>query len=660
MFVKPKTNIMCKTIIIAKLSLFLSKHLEMKYSFSIKPSSAIAIKKFINQKNSKMKKVLLNIAFFIYGSSMAQQLNISLQPTNVNCQGLKNGQVTANVTGGVPPYQYFWSNGEQTQSISNLNSGYYKVKIIDQNGIGGTAEITLTEPEELRLTQFDALVYPNGLNTSCYTCNDGAIAIGVAGGMPPYSYSWRDGSTASNRTNLAAKDYQLTITDAFGCQLRELNISIKSPERDDWQATGNVNNNQTNFFGTRMNSSFPDLVFKSADNEGFRIKPNADALFTGRIGLGTNQPTEKFEVFGGNAKFGSDVNINGKLSINNLQPIPFNNITGLVVRGANNVLGNLVIDSIINNIIHHMMPFHVYNPTNFCSSIPLDNEGFINETPVWKNYKKDPNSLSYHDLLHTCSNVFIGEQNVMPQDALAFNSYINDGTKLRVFGKAYIADALKLDGSVDATNYLVNGTPLQTTQWLNNANHIFYNQGNVGLGTHQPQFKLDIQNANNAQALRVKGDTHFANWNDENEYVKVSADGANGYIDFHGNATGGSLLINGNSGKAVKIGAGGLEVGGITRIYNTVHAKQVKVCTSGWCDYVFENDYQLRPLADVETYIKEYKHLPEVPSEKEVSNSEIDIFEMQKIQMKKIEELTLYLIQIQKENKELQAVLNKK
>ena len=54
------------------------------------------------------------------------------------------------------------------------------------------------------------------------------------------------------------------------------------------------------------------------------------------------------------------------------------------------------------------------------------------------------------------------------------------------------------------------------------------------------------------------------------------------------------------------------------------------------------------------------KHLPEVPGESEVTNSEVDIFEMQKIQMKKIEELTLYLIQLQKENKELQAVVNKK
>lgn len=76
---------------------------------------------------------------------------------------------------------------------------------------------------------------------------------------------------------------------------------------------------------------------------------------------------------------------------------------------------------------------------------------------------------------------------------------------------------------------------------------------------------------------------------------------------------------------------------------------RVKNYTS-WPDYVFEKGYNLRPLSEVETFIKENKHLPEVPSETEVKNEGIDLYNMNSALLKKIEELTLYMIEIKKEN----------
>lgn len=72
-----------------------------------------------------------------------------------------------------------------------------------------------------------------------------------------------------------------------------------------------------------------------------------------------------------------------------------------------------------------------------------------------------------------------------------------------------------------------------------------------------------------------------------------------------------------------------------------------------WCDYVFADDYKLMSLPALEAYIKENKHLPEVPSEKEVMENGISVIEMLQIQMKKIEELTLYIIALQKQLDEL-------
>lgn len=66
---------------------------------------------------------------------------------------------------------------------------------------------------------------------------------------------------------------------------------------------------------------------------------------------------------------------------------------------------------------------------------------------------------------------------------------------------------------------------------------------------------------------------------------------------------------------------------------------------SGWADYVFANDYKLTPLSEVETFIKENNHLPNVPSASQVATDGIELGEMSKIQQEKIEELTLYAIQ---------------
>ncbi len=89
-------------------------------------------------------------------------------------------------------------------------------------------------------------------------------------------------------------------------------------------------------------------------------------------------------------------------------------------------------------------------------------------------------------------------------------------------------------------------------------------------------------------------------------------------------------------------------------------ARKIIVTSTDWPDYVFEKDYKLNKLADVEQYIKTNGHLPNIPSEKEIIENGIDLSETNKLMMEKIEELTLYLIQQQKELDELKLIINKK
>jgi hypothetical protein len=91
-------------------------------------------------------------------------------------------------------------------------------------------------------------------------------------------------------------------------------------------------------------------------------------------------------------------------------------------------------------------------------------------------------------------------------------------------------------------------------------------------------------------------------------------------------------------------------------VQDGIRAERVRVdiaADNGWADYVFEEDYEMMSIEELEAYVKENKHLPGVPSEAEVVEDGIDLGEMNAILLKQIEELTLRMIEIQKEVTEL-------
>lgn len=89
-------------------------------------------------------------------------------------------------------------------------------------------------------------------------------------------------------------------------------------------------------------------------------------------------------------------------------------------------------------------------------------------------------------------------------------------------------------------------------------------------------------------------------------------------------------------------------------VEGTLGARKVKVTQETWPDYVFDSSYQLTSIDQVETFIKEKKHLPEIPSATEVKTKGLDLGENQALLLKKIEELTLYIINQEKRIKELE------
>ena len=107
------------------------------------------------------------------------------------------------------------------------------------------------------------------------------------------------------------------------------------------------------------------------------------------------------------------------------------------------------------------------------------------------------------------------------------------------------------------------------------------------------------------------------------------------------------LSVNGN------VGIGTTDTKGYKLAVNgTIRAKEIKV-ESGWADFVFKKGYQLPTLGEVEQHIQEKGHLPNIPSEAEVKANGVGLGEMNTLLLQKIEELTLYVIGLQKENDEM-------
>lgn len=200
--------------------------------------------------------------------------------------------------------------------------------------------------------------------------------------------------------------------------------------------------------------------------------------------------------------------------------------------------------------------------------------------------------------------------------------------------------------------------------------------GNVGIGTTNPIYKLDVQggavniNLDNFSALG--GQITVSNGHgSQNGSVRLNLRNGNAISWIKGVVTG----TNTNTGSAIVFGVPSNSSDGVERMRITssgdvgigtdnpngyklavagkVRAQEIKVEMANWPDYVFDKSYHLRSLSETESHIKAKGHLPGIPTAVEVKASGIDLGEMNAKLLQKIEELTLYLIELKKENFEM-------
>lgn len=127
-------------------------------------------------------------------------------------------------------------------------------------------------------------------------------------------------------------------------------------------------------------------------------------------------------------------------------------------------------------------------------------------------------------------------------------------------------------------------------------------------------------------------------------------------INSYGESLQGTVYTNGSglNYMAGNLGLGTQQMDGYKLAVNgKVRAREIKVEVANWPDYVFDEDYELKSLGEIEQFIKVNKHLPEIPSARQIQKDGLELGEMNKLLLKKIEELTLLLIAQQKQVEEL-------
>lgn len=233
--------------------------------------------------------------------------------------------------------------------------------------------------------------------------------------------------------------------------------------------------------------------------------------------------------------------------------------------------------------------------------------------------------------------------------------------------------------------------PINNPTWSNGINKIFVNcpQVNVGINTMNPRVNLDVLGTTYTNRLAIGTADPLAT--QANFHMKVNAAASNSSTIFlieslqqpllsmnyqgwlntknitnEGHIYSQKIIINTptDEGSPFYVTKGPNGSDRLLQLdYNgMLHARRIKVDADSWADFVFEEDYELMPLKDVKLFIEKNSHLPDVPSEASVIEDGVDLLEMNKILLKKVEELTLYLISqdLMLENQQLELEAMKK
>jgi SprB repeat/Secretion system C-terminal sorting domain len=162
------------------------------------------------------------------------EILINSTTTDANC-GLYTGSASIVVNGGIPPYDYRWTNGDQTLTADSLMAGIYLIEVEDATGCKVERQVLVSDVEAPTISA-------NAITPiSCFGGANGAIDISVTGGTTPYNFWWTNGSISEDISNLSVGPYEVMVIDDDSCislatfqitQADELQLTSSSAKTD--------------------------------------------------------------------------------------------------------------------------------------------------------------------------------------------------------------------------------------------------------------------------------------------------------------------------------------------------------------------------------------------------------------------------------------------
>ena len=350
------------------------------------------------------------------------------------------------------------------------------------------------------------------------------------------------------------------------------------------------------------------------------------------------------------------------------------NDSGNLVEAAEKYTVGVFVDTIVDayNIvvaIDNFLPDYSYNPKDPAITIRyavIDDHPSTESIMLNGDVEVVSGALStsgYQDFMGTKVTAILGDD---------YNEYTCFGSArggmIRGSNEGYLILSGNANGygnrNVYINRYTSNGDVIMTA-----------GSGQVGIGIDDPQEKLHVNGAIRGNgtngAVTLRGDSGYVTIGANSQAMEFVTNKSqfvfnkpiynqsgvynvqNSNMLFNINGTNRMLIQNnGNIGIGTASPAYKLDVNG------TIRANEIIVNTTG-ADFVFAEDYQLRPLSEVKAFIKENKHLPEIKSAQEMQKNGVGINELQTQLLQKIEELTLYIIHQEERINALEAELNK-